>query len=564
MTQNNTTSAKRILFTFILYTLFTLGSIASPSWTKSASKSVFTLKTFSADGSLLASSTGCFIGSNGEAISAYNPFRGAERAIIIDANGKEWTVACILGADETYDVAKFKVDIKETASLTIANSTTAIGATAYLLPYREIKNTTQGIVRKVEKFNNVYDYYTISMPISEDITGSPLMNERGEIIGLMQKPSQMTDTLCYAVSACFADSLSISGLSLNDPVIRAIGIKKALPADLSQAQLTLYIAASSLDSLQYAQLLDDFILQFPQAPDGYQYRASMALENNDFNAAQRDMETAIEVSDQKADAHYNYSRLILQKEIYKPDIAFAPWSLDKALKEAETAYQINPMPIYRQQQAQVLFAQKEYQKACDTYLELTNTTLRSADLFYSASHCQAQLGDTIRQLELLDSAVAVFSRPYLKEAAPYLLARAQTRLLADRYRDAVADLNDYETLMRTQVNDRFYYLRYQAETGGRLFQPALNDINRAIELSPKNSVYYAEKASLEVRVGLYEEAQATAQQLIQLEPKQSDGYLFLGLSQCLAGNKEEGLKQLQKAQQMGDSQAAGLIEKYAK
>ena len=36
-------------------------ALAQPSWTKKASKAVFTLKTFQADGSLLASSNGFFI-----------------------------------------------------------------------------------------------------------------------------------------------------------------------------------------------------------------------------------------------------------------------------------------------------------------------------------------------------------------------------------------------------------------------------------------------------------------------------------------------------------------------
>ena len=77
---------KYLLIVSILHcTLFTF---AQPGWVKNASKSVFTLKTFSADGSLIASSNGFFTGSNGEAISSFTPFKGAARAVIIDAAGK--------------------------------------------------------------------------------------------------------------------------------------------------------------------------------------------------------------------------------------------------------------------------------------------------------------------------------------------------------------------------------------------------------------------------------------------------------------------------------------------
>ena len=126
------------------------------------------------------------------------------------------------------------------------------------------------------------------------------------------------------------------------------------------------------------------------------------------------------------------------------------------------------------------------------------------------------------------------------------------------------DLNDYEQLMQATVNDRFYYLRHQAELGGRLFQQALNDINRAIEMAPKNDLYYAEKASLLVRVGLYDEAIETANECIRIAPDYSDGYLFLGIALCQKGQKAEGLQNLRKAKEMGDPQADTLIERFSK
>ena len=67
-----------------------------------------------------------------------------------------------------------------------------------------------------------------------------------------------------------------------------------------------------------------------------------------------------------------------------------------------------------------------------------------------------------------------------------------------------------------------------------------------------------------MRVGLYDEAIETATECIRVAPDHSDGYLFLGLAQCLKGEKEEGLKQLKKARELGDPQADGLIEKYSK
>ena len=73
---------------------------AQPAAVKNAGKAVFTLTTFKADGSLLASSHGIFVGKNGEAISQLKPFEGAASAVVIDNSGKKMNVIRILGANE--------------------------------------------------------------------------------------------------------------------------------------------------------------------------------------------------------------------------------------------------------------------------------------------------------------------------------------------------------------------------------------------------------------------------------------------------------------------------------
>ena len=537
---------------------------AQPSWVKKASKSVFTLKTFGPDGSLQASSLGFFVGTGGEAVGPFTPFKGAQRAVVIDASGKEMAVECMLGANETYDVAKFRVAGGKTQPLEIAGGRQAVGAEVWLLPYREMKRVPQGTIRKAETFNTRYDYYTVALQMPDDAVGAPLLTADGQVVGVMQQPASSKDTLNYAVSALFADSLAINGLSINDRTLRLTGIKKALPADESQALLSLYMGVSSLDSVTYATMVDDFIDQFPKSHEGYLYKAQLEANAHHYAEADRLVAQALKVTKKADEVHYSYSRLIYQKAMTHPEIDYAPWTLDASLEEARKAYASDAQPIYMQQQAYVLYAQQHYAEASAVYDQLFATSLRSPELFYEASRCKQMARDTVGQLALLDSCVAQFSRPYLKDAAPYLLARSQVLAESGQYRAAVADLNDYEQLMAAQVNAQFYYLRFQYEVNGRLFQQALNDINKAITMEPQNAGFLAEKASLEVRVGLYDDAVATAQEVIRIAPDNSDGYLFLGVSQCLKGQKAEGVKNLQKAQELGDPQAAELIEKYSK
>ena len=133
-----------------------------------------------------------------------------------------------------------------------------------------------------------------------------------------------------------------------------------------------------------------------------------------------------------------------------------------------------------------------------------------------------------------------------------------------KHRLAVQDMNEYEKLIATGLNANFYYIREQSEVASRQYQQALNDIIKATQLAPEDPVYYAEKSSLETRVGMYDEAIISARECIRLAPNDSDGYLLLGVALCQKGNKKDGLPQLQKAKELGNEQADALIAKYSK
>ena len=536
------------------------------SWAKKAAQSVFTLKTFRADGSLLASSNGFFIDTDGLAVSSYSPFKGAHRAVIIDALGKELPVESLIGANDMYDVAKFRVESKKVSPLSIATTASMTGDDAWLLPYAVKKEPRcpRGTVSHVELFQDKYTYYTIDMQASEQHIGSPVMNAQGQVIGILQPAADSKQNKSYAVSAQFATDLRLSGLSVNDPALRLTSVPLAIPDELSDATLSLYVASSSMKGERYADYIERFIRKYPKASDGYVYRARLHAVQDDYAAADQDMQQAIAVAEKKDDAHYQYAQLISQKVIYKATPPYEPWTLSRAMEESQEAYRISPQPIYRQLQAQLLFAQNDYEAAYQVYMELTATNLRGPELFYAAAQCKLHAGQRDVQIALLDSAVNTFSQPYVKTAAPYLLARAQALNEAGKYRPAVSDYNAYEKLMGSQLNSNFYFLREQAEFAGHLYQQAIDDIKRAIELEPQEPVYHAEKANIELRVGMADEALASARECIRLSPDHSDGYLFLGLALCVKGQKQEGLENLRKAKELGDPQAQTFIDRYSK
>lgn len=538
-------------------------SKAQPSAVKNAAKSVFKLTTYNADGTVLSTSHGVFVGNNGEAISDLKPFIGASKAIVTDSKGREMNVERIMGVNDIYDVAKFKVNGK-TIPLNVAQSASASGSQAWLVSYAEKSPTiTAATVKNVETFMDKYSYYIFSLAVPENTNTCPFVNSEGQVIGIMQPSTTSTDI--HATDAKFITELQTTGLSVEDETMKKIGIPPSLPTDKSQALLTLMMAAQANDSIKHAAIVSDFINQYPTSVDGYTAQAQIYLDANDFESAEKEMETAIKKVENKDEAHYNYSKIIYNKEVYKSDIPYAAWNLDKAFEEINKAYAINPQPSYQHQQALITYAKGEYQKAYDMFMDLTKTSIRNPELFYNASQCKQMLKAPMKEvIALLDSAITTTDTLRLREAAPYFLARAEAYITTDSFRQAVFDYTRYEILVNGNVNANFYYIREQAEIKAKLYQQALIDISTAIMLAPKEPTYYAEKASLELRVNMMDDAIKTATKCIELAPEYADGYLILGLAQINKGDKANGMSNLEKAKELGHVQAQAMIEKYSK
>jgi len=548
------------IITLLLAVVFT--ATAQPAQVKNAAKSVFTLTTYDNAGTEQSTSHGVFVGGNGECISDLKPFIGASKAVVTDAKGNRMNVKRILGANDIYDVARFSVDGK-TTPLPLAQSA-AQGSKVWLVGFGDKSPVmSAATIKSVEKFMDKYSYYIFSLTAPDGTNSCPFVNERGQVIGLMQ-PSQITFNT-YATDARYIAELQVSGISVNDANLKKIGIPTAIPADKTQAMLALMMTEQGTDSIKRAAAANDFIEQFPTAVDGYAARAQMFVNANDFDSAAHDMETAIKKAEPKDEAHFRYSKLIYYKEVYKSNIPYKPWSLDKAMDEAKQANTINPQPLYEHLQAQILFSKGEYQTAYDTFTKLLDSPIRNGELFYEVSRCKLMLkAPTEEVVALLDSAIANTDTLQLQTAAPYFYARAEAYEMLGKYRDAVFDYTRYEYLMSRRVNPVFYYIREQAEVKAKLFKQALNDITIAIIANPQEPLYVAEKASLEIKVNLLDEAIKTASLCIKKWPDYSDGYLLLGLAQVHNGSKQDGLTNLEKAKQMGNNQAQPLIDKYSK
>lgn len=528
---------------------------------KKAAASIFSLTTFKTDGTLLASTNGVFISDNGEAISAFYPFVGADSAVVIDTNGNALPVDVIIGANELYDVCKFKVNGK-TTPIKIASTPSMTDEKVWMLGY-SIKNqdAKQVPIQKTELFMDKYTYYIFSSETPENMEGCPFVNAKGELIGILQHANHSEGT--HAVDAHFMKDMQINnGLSLADPVLRQTTIRTQLPAKEEDALVTMMMA-SEQNKKNYLKYIQDFKHSFPHAVDGYAAQARQYANKKEFAKAATEMETAIQNVHKKDAAHAEYAKIIFHQQLFQPDSTYLAWSLDKALAEAQKAYEINPLPAYQHQQAQIIYSKGNYQKAYDMFLALTKTNLRSGELFYEAAQAKAQLkANQAEILSLLDSAVAACPQPLTPIAAPFVLARGAAYDQAGDYKKAIMDYNRYDTLMLGRANHEFYYTRFNCNVKLRRYQQALNDIAHAAVLNRQEPTYLAEMASLQLKVNYIDDALKTAELCIGIAPNYPDIYLIKGLALIQKKQKKLGIEAFEKAKQLGDKRAQDYIDKY--
>lgn len=544
-----------------------------PKWANKAKKAVFSVVTYNKDNKILNTGNGFYIDESGTAVSDYTLFKGAHYAVVVTADGKELPVKCIMGANDLYDVVKFKTETdKKTVALQPASQAVPQGATVYLLPYSTQKavNGQSGSVEKVDTIGNNAYYYTIQMQTGDKTVSCPIMNAEGEVLGLIQKNADAESKVSYAVGISYVSSLSINALSGNDYTLNSIGIKKGLPEDESQALVYLYMMSSQLNREQYLELLNDFIAQYPRNMEGYQRRAALYMEYRDdtHNAlAAQDLEHMLEVASKPDEAHFNIAKLLYNYQINLNGAqAYASWTYKRALEEINKALEIAQEGVYYQVQGDIYFAMQKYAEAYASYEKVNQSSMASAATFYAAAKTKELIKDVDKNevIALMDSAVARFNEPYGKDAAPYLYERARMKNELKKYREAVIDYNHFYDAMMGQVSAEFYLIREQAEMQCRMYQQAINDINKAVELEPKNVDLWIEKGGVHLRVNQAEEAMKALRTALSLDPKNAPAYRMLGYCQVQQKNTKEGIANLQKAKELGDTVADELLKKYSK
>ena len=176
--------------------LFFLSTVISPSLAqeklpeivKRVQPSVVVILTYDEEGKILGQGSGVFISQNGDVITNRHVLQGANRAEIKTAEGKIYPITKIVAEDKEGDLVRASVNILQELvhPIRLSHSIPEVGERVIVIgsPLGLEQTVSDGIVSAVREIPEFGKIIQITAPISPGSSGSPVVNMKGEGIGV--------------------------------------------------------------------------------------------------------------------------------------------------------------------------------------------------------------------------------------------------------------------------------------------------------------------------------------------------------------------------------------------
>jgi tetratricopeptide (TPR) repeat protein len=159
-----------------------------PTLIKRIAPSIVSVFTYDNKGEFLKLGSGFFISQSGDIITNYHVLQGANSAEIKTSDGKTYPITYIVAEDEQNDIIRLSVDIlsKYVHSLSLSATVPEVGEKiiVYGSPLGLEKTVSDGIVSAIREISDFGKIIQITAPISPGSSGSPVINMKGEVIGI--------------------------------------------------------------------------------------------------------------------------------------------------------------------------------------------------------------------------------------------------------------------------------------------------------------------------------------------------------------------------------------------
>ena len=171
---------------------------------KEIQPAVVTIITYDKNKKPIGQGSGFFLDKKGHIVTNYHVLKGAYSAIVKAFDGKEYAVKLVLSETEEADLVKVLVDIPQDAVkfAQITRVLPQVGEDVLVIgsPMGLDQTVSAGIISAIRDIPTVGKIFQISAPISPGSSGSPVVNMKGQVIGVASFQMIEGQNLNFAVS----------------------------------------------------------------------------------------------------------------------------------------------------------------------------------------------------------------------------------------------------------------------------------------------------------------------------------------------------------------------------
>lgn len=271
-------------------------------------KAVCLIETFDDSGNPLMRGTGFFIDKNGTCVSNYHVIKGSSDIKVTTIDKRIYKVKEIIKSSGFYDLVVFNLVTDSVTNFLSVNNTLPLkGESIITIGNPEGLNwsVSEGIISSIRQVEGG-NILQITAPISSGNSGSPVLNKKGEVIGIASFKLLEGENLNFAVHVSILDSIKTNTAIFED-INEGGKIKITLPNDFKIASSFIdtlifirnrLIADEAIDSIYDVKVLeyiDDFIKKYPNSSYGYSKKAEFFIKNSDYLKAYSLLTKAIAV-----------------------------------------------------------------------------------------------------------------------------------------------------------------------------------------------------------------------------------------------------------------------------
>ena len=170
--------------------------------------------------------SGFFISAEGEIVTNYHVIAGAYKLKVKLYGGEEYEVISVRGYDVQKDIAILKINLEGNSYLTLSSTDVKTGDPVYALgsPLGVDNIFTDGIISNPSKIINGREMIVFSAPIAAGNSGGPLVNARGEVVGIINQVADKGQNLNFALLVDSIKEIECNDRVAEDVYTEGLGI----------------------------------------------------------------------------------------------------------------------------------------------------------------------------------------------------------------------------------------------------------------------------------------------------------------------------------------------------